>query len=216
MKGADERELALGRLLGVSALAMSGRLGSDRESAEGALKVIFEALFACRTTRLEGTIEGTHTDERRDATPNKCLLRPWVARMNFCCFVEFFFPPPSFEVPITLRFVLDPALMTYHVCILRLRFSYDGRFFFLSVFLSVCLSVVVRTVMWSSFFSDLFKMGVGEEAGALMHHTYMYQMMWLSSICIVVVLLSHCFFGRPRSLAACLRLGAVLLPLPKI
>ncbi|CAN0100592.1 unnamed protein product [Ectocarpus fasciculatus] len=39
MKGADERELALGRLLGVSALAMSGRLGSEPESAEGALKV---------------------------------------------------------------------------------------------------------------------------------------------------------------------------------
>lgn len=39
MKGADERELALGRLLGVSALAMSGRLGSDPESAEEALKV---------------------------------------------------------------------------------------------------------------------------------------------------------------------------------
>lgn len=39
MKGADERELALGRLLGVSALAMSGRLASEPESAEGALKV---------------------------------------------------------------------------------------------------------------------------------------------------------------------------------
>lgn len=39
MKGADERELALGRLLGVSALAMSGRLGSEPESAEEALKV---------------------------------------------------------------------------------------------------------------------------------------------------------------------------------
>lgn len=39
MKGADERELVLGRLLGVSSLALSGRLGSDPESAEGALKV---------------------------------------------------------------------------------------------------------------------------------------------------------------------------------
>lgn len=39
MKGADDRELVLGRLLGVSALAMSGRLGSEPESAEGALKV---------------------------------------------------------------------------------------------------------------------------------------------------------------------------------
>ncbi|CAM9169353.1 unnamed protein product [Ectocarpus sp. 12 AP-2014] len=42
MKGADERELALGRLLGVSALAMSGRLGSEPESAEGALKAVSE------------------------------------------------------------------------------------------------------------------------------------------------------------------------------
>lgn len=42
MKGADERELVLGRLLGVSALAMSGRLGSEPESAEGALKVRVE------------------------------------------------------------------------------------------------------------------------------------------------------------------------------
>lgn len=39
MKGADERELVLGRLLGVSSLALSGRLGSDPESAEGVLKV---------------------------------------------------------------------------------------------------------------------------------------------------------------------------------
>eukprot|EP00903_Cladosiphon_okamuranus_P021832 g20075.t1 len=42
MKGADERELALGRLLGVSALAMSGRLRSEPESAEGALKAVSE------------------------------------------------------------------------------------------------------------------------------------------------------------------------------
>ncbi|CAM9621337.1 unnamed protein product [Scytosiphon promiscuus] len=42
MKGADERELALGRLLGVSALAMSGRLGSAPESAEVALKAVAE------------------------------------------------------------------------------------------------------------------------------------------------------------------------------
>lgn len=39
MKGADERDLVLGRLLGVSALARSGRLGSEPEVAEGALKV---------------------------------------------------------------------------------------------------------------------------------------------------------------------------------
>ena len=39
MKGADEREMILERLLGVSSLALSGRLGSDQESAEGALKV---------------------------------------------------------------------------------------------------------------------------------------------------------------------------------
>ncbi|CAM9374006.1 unnamed protein product, partial [Laminaria digitata] len=42
MKGADERELVLGRLLGVSSLALSDRLGSDQESAEGALKAVAE------------------------------------------------------------------------------------------------------------------------------------------------------------------------------
>lgn len=41
MKGAEERELVLGRLLGVSALALSDRLGPEQETAEGALKVTY-------------------------------------------------------------------------------------------------------------------------------------------------------------------------------
>lgn len=40
MKSAEERELMLGRLIGVSALALSGRLGKDKDSAAGALKVM--------------------------------------------------------------------------------------------------------------------------------------------------------------------------------
>lgn len=40
MKGAEERELMLGRLIGVSALALSDRLGSDAESAAATLKVM--------------------------------------------------------------------------------------------------------------------------------------------------------------------------------
>lgn len=40
MKGAEERELMLGRLIGASALALSGRLSLDPESAAGALKVV--------------------------------------------------------------------------------------------------------------------------------------------------------------------------------
>lgn len=39
MKGADEREPVIGRLLGLSALALSGRLASEVASAEEALKV---------------------------------------------------------------------------------------------------------------------------------------------------------------------------------
>ncbi|CAM9220010.1 unnamed protein product, partial [Sphacelaria rigidula] len=42
MKSAEERELMLGRLIGVSALALSGRLGKDKDSAAGALKAVSE------------------------------------------------------------------------------------------------------------------------------------------------------------------------------
>lgn len=65
MKGADERELVLGRLVGVSSLALSDRLGSDQESAEGALKV--GLVVGRRYSRSQGGRGGSivGTNERR-------------------------------------------------------------------------------------------------------------------------------------------------------
>lgn len=56
MKGAEERELVLGRLLGISALALSGRLRSDAANAEGALKVNFLVPISPENSLIQGAL----------------------------------------------------------------------------------------------------------------------------------------------------------------